>query len=538
MPPARAALFALSALYLTGCKADSACEGPRCTTLVFAAIGQPVALLPPVTDEILDRDIHDQMFLKLADIGESGNTVGDEGFEKQLADGWNWPDSLTLSFHLDPRARWHDGRPVTARDVAFTWSVYADSVVDSPWRQSLERITSVTATDSGTVVFRFDRRYSEMFYDAVYHMRVLPHHLLDTVPRAAWRNAAFARAPVGNGPYRFASWTQAQSLELTADTAFFLGAPAVRRLIWRFNADPQAALTQLIAGEADAIEVLVGPPNVQRAREAPDLTLYPYPGNVYTLLGFNLHPRRARRGPHPVLGDAAVRRALVLATDRGAMARSVFGGNAQVPPAPIPQAWTTLWFDDLEVPPYDTLRADSLLDAAGWRDSDGDGVRDRGGRKLSFAILVPSTSASRQQYARLIQEQLRLAGVEVTIEETDMPTLQQRLRAGDFDAAIQSWANDPSPLSGVPNMWTRGGGTNLGGYDNPAFETELLRVRAASSAAEAGEAWKTAFRILAEDAPAIVLAAPDNIAAVHRRFTGVKIRSDSYWALVRTWRPE
>ena len=87
-------------------------------------------------------------------------------------------------------------------------------------------------------------------------------------------------------------------------------------------------------------------------------------------------------------------------------------------------------------------------------------------------------------------------------------------------------------------MWRRGGGTNLGGYYNAAFEREADRAMAARNASEAGEAWKAAFRILAEDAPAMILAAPDNIAAVHRRFTGVKIRPDSYWALVRTWQTE
>jgi ABC-type oligopeptide transport system substrate-binding subunit len=112
------------------------------------------------------------------------------------------------------------------------------------------------------------------------------------------------------------------------------------------------------------------------------------------------------------------------------------------------------------------------------------------------------------------------------------------MRAADYDAAIMTWVNDPTPSSGIPNMWRRGGGTNLGGYHNPAFEREADRAANARNAAEAAEAWKAAFRILAQDAPAIVLAAPDNIAAVHRRFSNVRIRPDSYWALVRTWQTE
>lgn len=524
-------------LPILGCSRDrpGECSGDHCGTLVFAAIGEPSTLLPPVAEEAVERDIHDQIFLKLADIGAEGNTVGDGGFEKQLADEWRWTDSLTLVFHIDPRARWQDGRPVTAGDVAFTFAATTDTALASPQRDGVSRIASVTAPDNATAVFRFRARYPEMFFDAVYHMRILPAHLLDSLPRAGWRGAEFGRNPVGNGPYRFVSWTQGQSLELAADTGFFLGRPHLKRLIWRFSPDPMAAVTQLVAGEADAIEILVPPPNIERARNTPRLALYPYPGSVYTILGFNLRTRGTSR-PHPVLGDATVRRALVLATDRVSMARNVFGDAAKVPPAPIPQAWTSLWFNDLQVPPYDTARANALLDSAGWRDTNADGIRDKGGRKLAFAIAVPSTSASRKQYAQLIQEQLRLVGVEVTVDQSDLATLQQRLRSGNFDAAIQSYATDPTPSTSIPQMWTRRGGSNFGHYENGAFDTQAEIAAGAASTDEALRAWRAAFEIFAHDAPAIVLNAPDNIAAVDRRVEGVRIRPDAYWAYVRTWR--
>ena len=515
--------------------APGSCSGDDCGTIVFAAIGEPVTLLPAVSDEAIDRDVFGQIFLRLADIGADGNTVGDDGFEPQLADRWSWTDSLTLAFHINDKARWHDGRPVTAEDVAFTFASSTDSSLESPMGESVSRIASVTAQDSATAVFRFRSRYPEMFYDAAYQMRILPAHLLRGVPLSGWRTAEFGRAPVGNGPYRFVRWTPGQSLELAADTTFFLGRPHIRRLIWRFAPDPMVAVTQLLAGEADAIEILVPPSNLERAKADTSLALYPYPGSVYTILGFNLRTRGTTR-PHPVLGDVLVRRALVLATDRVGMARNVFGDAAKVPPAPIPQSWTALWFRDLEVPPYDTARAARLLDSAGWHDGNGDGIREKGGRKLAFSIAVPSTSASRKQYAQLIQEQLRRVGVEVTIDQSDMATLQQKLRSGNFDAAIQSWANDPTPSSGIPQMWGRSGGSNAGHYESAAFEAQVAAAQHAANSGEALRAWRAAFEILANDAPAIVLNAPDNVAAVDKRVTDVRLRPDEYWAYVRTWR--
>ena len=528
-------LAPLALIVVAACSSrGGTCRGEYCGTVVFAAIGQPVSLLPPTTDHILDRDIYDRIFLKLADVGPGLNTVGDAGFVPQLADRWTWRDSLTVAFHLDPRARWQDGRPVTAGDVAFTFAAYADSALDAPDRVNLARIASVTAADSATAVFRFRAPYPEMFYDAVYYLRILPAHLLERLPRADWRSAAFGRSPVGDGPYRFVRWEAGQSLELEADSAFFLGRPHLRRLIWRFASDLSVAVTQVIAGEADAIEVLVSPANIERARQAAHLVLYPYPGSVFFFVGFNLRAP-AGAGPHPILGDPVVRRALVAATDRVRMTQSVFGTAAKVPPAPIPESWSALWFPDLAVPPYDTALADRLLEQRGWRPGS-DGVRRRDGRKLAFTLAVPSTSPPRRQYAQLLQEEWRAVGVEVTLESMDQVTLQDRLRRGTYDAAIEAWANDPTPSSSISSMWTSGGGQNYGHYANPAFDRWTRIATAARTPAAALAAWRAALGTLVDDAPVLVLCAPDNVAAIDRRITNVRLRSDSYWAYLRDWR--
>src|SRR5260370_11372251 len=168
----------------------------------MAAAGEPDILLPAVSDFAITRDVTEQLFLKLADLGMSGNTVGDEDFQPRLAERWEWDAPTTLVFHLDPRARWQDGRPVTAADVAFTYDAYTDATVASPFRPNLRQIAAVTTRDSPPVVFRFRPRHPAMFYDAAYHLPVLPSHLLRELPHAQRHSAAFARAPVGDGPYR------------------------------------------------------------------------------------------------------------------------------------------------------------------------------------------------------------------------------------------------------------------------------------------------------------------------------------------------
>jgi len=535
--PRTTALTSLLCLALLGCERRGGCTGEYCGTLVFASVGEPDGLLPPVLQSTVGRDVSDQIFLKLADIGLSTNTMGDEDFTPLLAERWEWDGPLTLVFHLDPRARWQDGRRVTAADVVFTYDAYNDERVNSPYRTGLHWISAVTSRDSLTAVVRFRRRYPEMFYDAVFHMRILPGHLLRNIPRDQWRSTAFARAPVGDGPYRFVAWKAGENLELAADSTFFLGRPHIRRLIWRFTPDLQVAVTQLVAGEADALEVLLSPDNIERVQATPHLATYPYRGNAYGYLGFNLVAPGDSTHPHPLFGDRELRRALAMAIDRERLAKSVFGGHAKVPPGPMSQLWW-IWDPETRELPYDTTHAARLLTQRGWIDSDGDGVRDRNGVKLSFRLVVPTTSAVRRQYARLLQEQLRRVGVEVLIDEVDFSVLLQRVQTGQFDAMIQTWNTDPTPSSGIGQTWTQGGvgRSNYLRYINPAFDQLVEQATASFDRAQARRTWRRAMELLNQDAPAVFLFAPENVAAIHRRIADVAIRPDSWWALVRTWR--
>jgi len=519
---------------VAACGRRGGCTGEYCGTLVIAAPGEPDILLPPASDDARAAAVFDQVFVKLADLGPSGNTIGDAGFVPELAEKWEWDNPRTLTFHLNAAARWHDGRPVRAEDVAFTFDVNTDPAVNSPARASLARVRRVTTRDSLTVVFHFSEAYPEMFYDAVHHLRILPAHRLRTVPRDQFRTAPFGRAPVGAGCYRFVEWRAGQSLELAADSTCFLGRPHIRRLVWRFTPDPTVAVTQLVAGEADVYEY-VPPQDLQRVRADSQLVTYPYAGPYYTFLGFNLRARGDTSLPHPLFGDRQLRRALTLATDRQQLVQSVFGGLAKVPPGPMPLLWST-WDSTLRVMPFDSAAAVRILAANGWRDHDGDGVRDREGQKLAFELLTVTTSPSRRQYARLLQEQFRRIGVAVEITELESSVMTQRMETGNYDAALVSRIGDPSPTSSIALNWLAGSSSNYTRYDNPVFAEAYARATGATTRDAALRAWRSAFQVLLDDAPAIWLYSQQVVAVVNRRVADVRIRPDAPYALVRTWR--
>ena len=421
--------------------------------------------------------------------------------------------------------------------VAFTFDIYTDPLVNSPFRSSLRTISAVTTRDSLTAVFRFHARYPEMFYDAVYHMRILPAHLLRPVPRDQWKTAPFGRAPVGDGPYRFVRWQAAQSIELVADSTFFLGRPRLRRLIWRFTPDLGVAISQVVADQADIREQVVTPENLERLRAAPQIALYPYRGNVYTFLSFNQRANGDTAKPNPIFADREIRRALSMAVDRASLVRSRLGELGKVPPGPM-SSLLWIWDPEIRQLPFDTAQASSILNARGWRDHDGDGIRDRAGQPLAFHILVPTTSVLRKQYARLLQEEYRAIGVRVDIDEVENSVVGQRVGTGHYDTAILSRANDPSPSSGIAQTWTRAGfgGSNFGRYANPEFDRLVDRAIAATSPDDARRLWRSAMDLINADAPAVFLYSLENMAAIHSRVDNVQLRPDSWAALLRGWR--
>jgi peptide/nickel transport system substrate-binding protein len=197
-----------------------------------------------------------------------------------------------------------------------------------------------------------------------------------------------------------------------------------------------------------------------------------------------------------------------------------------------------IWDTDIRQLPYDTAQAARRLNALGWRDHDGDGVRDKDGQPLSFHMLVPTSSGLRRQYARLLQEQFHAVGVRVEIDELEPSVVNQRVLTGKFDTALLSRSNDPSPSSGIAQTWTRAGfgGSNFGRYYSPDFERIVDRAVTATNRDQARSLWRSAIETLNADAPAVFLYALDNVAAVHKRVENVQFRPDSWAAVLRTWR--
>jgi peptide/nickel transport system substrate-binding protein len=441
---------------------------------------------------------------------------------------------LTWRFHLRPDARWHDGSPVTSEDVRFSFETFSDSVLGSIPQPYLAGKVEVVPEDSATFLIRFAEASPEQLYDATYHVRVIPKHVWESVPRASWRADTSTARLIGSGPFRLERWERGQFVILSADSSS-RARPSIRRAIWRFTADPDAALNLVLSHEADLLETAIGPERAHRAEADSTLRLISYPSAAYGFLGFNLTDRQ-RRGPHPLLADRETRRGLALGVDRSVLARSVFGEEAKAPPGPMSRLlW--IWSDSIRTLPYDTAAASRTLDEAGWRLRSGERVRRRGSQRLTFDILVPSTSGARRQLAVQLQEAWRRLGAEVTVTAVDFAVFQERLGRGRFDSYIGAWLDEPTPR-GLADQWGRSGwaAINYGHYSNPEFDSLLTRAGREPEVGNASVLYRQAMETLNADAPAIFLYAPANTAVASRRMENVEIDPYSWASGLRGWR--
>ncbi len=535
-----AAGLSIACLVALGCKgtekAPSAGPADIGGTLVISTPSDAGTLLPPLIGSITDRQASDLLYDRLADISDNLNTVGDKGFKPQLAERWEWaPDSLSIAFHLNPHAKWHDGVPVRASDVRYSVNLIKDPTLGSPATPLITNIDSVSVRDSLTAVAFFKRHTPEQFYDLVYQVAILPEHILGNTPAAKLKDSEVGRRGIGSGRFRLAKWDAGSKLELIADTANYRGRAKLDRVIFSIAPDFNGAVTRFFAGDADLFEN-IRPELLSRFTGDTARRVQKYPTLQYTTFGMNMRDPKVPGMPHPVFGERAVRRALTMATDRRAMLKNAFDTVGQPLYGPFPHASPVA---DTTLPQigYDTTKAKALLDSAGWTPGP-DGIRVKNGRRLEFAISFPVSSASRKQYATLLQDAFRRVGAAATIDATDFASYMSKLSGHTFDAQLGNYAPDPG-VSGYKQSWSTSGiakdGGNFGAYSNSLVDAMLDSATATFDPARTKAYARRAFETIIEDAPAIWLFETPTMMGLSKRVHTTPFRADGYWSGLADW---
>jgi peptide/nickel transport system substrate-binding protein len=350
--------------------------------------------------------------------------------QPDLATGWDAaPDGRLITFTLRTDVAWHDGRPFSADDVAYTIGALKELSPTTALLADIRRIAQVDTPTTSTVVISLTERYAPILADLA--VPILPRHLLLGKPLDSLN---FWDAAVGTGPFQLAERRPGASITLNANKRFFRGEPLLDRVAFLLAPDPRVAAAALKDGRLMLAEL---PWNEGRAitQIVPAIQAGFYPENGYYFMAYN-----ARQG-RP-FADPRVREALSLVVDVPSLAREATDGQGiPIASSIVPGSWA-----DTVAPPTSTLnldRARELLDEAGWVVPEGQEIRAQNGVTLTAQLYVRGDDARRVRAAELIAQAARAVGMNLAVQQADFETVIRSKYAPpyDFDLLLGSWSN-------------------------------------------------------------------------------------------------
>ena len=535
----KAGWLAAAALLLGACGGDGGGGGggggngngaaagpPQTGGMAVVAVTSDFQAFNPVvnTHATTDDVIRFMLFTPLIQYDEKLNPV------PWLAQRWEMTDTA-VTFHLRNDVKWHDGQPVTAEDVKFTFDRAKDTTTASLIGSAyLGLVKSATVVDPYTIRFAFTAPHAQALDD--FWWAPIPKHLLQNTPGPQLASAAYNRQPVGSGPFKFTAWKPNETLTLEANPAFpagLGGRPRLDRVIFRIIPEPTTMVTELVNGTTDVIGWTLQPDQAVQVQAQQGLTLKHFPSREFTYLAWN--------GTRPPFNDPAVRRAMGMAVDRPSIIKGLMRGFAVQASGIIP-AWSPM-HTQAQPLPFDPNAARQLLAQAGWTDTNRDGVVEKNGRPLSFVLMVNTANRTHQDMAQVIQQQLKAVGAQVEVRTQEFQTMLRQFKARDYDAVIANWSLDtfkvdPTPLfscaeSRVQNL------ANRTGYCNPRADALIEQGLRSTDAAQARQTWAQYSQILQQDQPVTFLFWSEDMAGLGPRLQGVQMDARSKLANVRDW---
>jgi peptide/nickel transport system substrate-binding protein len=419
------------------------------------------------------------------------------GVIPHLAESWTLTDTA-VTFVLRKDVKWHDGRPVTAEDVKFTFDMAKDPATGSLIGAAyVPMVKSAEVRDSFTIHFTFVEPHAQALED--FWWAPAPKHLLENVTAQDMRNAPYNRAPVGSGPFKFSQWQSNQRLVVERNPNFpaALGGPSnLDRVVFRIIPEPSTMLTEMITGGVQ-VDVPVAPDQTRQIKENGGIDLFAFPGKTVYYIGWN-----NKREP---FNSAAVRRALAMAVNRQEIIDALLFGQGTPATSTVPP-WHPLYPKDIQPLAFDVNAAGQLLESEGWRDTNGDGIREKGGKPLRFTLLTSDNPLNRS-VVEVLQSQLKKAGADAQIRVLEFQTLLAQHKSRDFDAVFTSWVLDNFQMAAAPaalmhsRLSTTPNSTNRSAVNIPELDRLIDQSSRATSDQQARAAWRELTTVLQREQP-------------------------------------
>jgi peptide/nickel transport system substrate-binding protein len=490
--PRRLAVLAL--LLLAGCRSSPA---PRGDWIVMALASSPTNLDPGVGLDESSQRIHQLLYSSLLRVDESLRNVPD------LAVRFEMQDPTTYVAEIPRGVRFHDGREMTAEDVAYTFRRFLDPAFVSGKKGAFQDLASVDVLDPYTVAFRL-KRPSGSFAANLTNLGIVP----------AGSGPTQSARPTGSGPYRFVELVPDDHVTLERFDGYYRGGAANDGLVFKVVPDETMRSLELRKGDVDLVVNDVAPDLVHGLAREPGLSVVTGEGTDYAYIGLNLRD--------PILGRREVRQAIAFAVDRGAIVRYLQRDLARETAGIIPSMSWAHAGDALRFG-RDLPRARALLDAAGFPDPDGDGPEPR----LRLTLKTSTVERYRVQAAAL-QQQLAEAGIAIDIRSHEFATLFADVIRGNVQLYTLVFTGgsvaDPDILRRVfHSQQVPPSGFNRAHYANPEVDRLIDLATAAISEEDRRRYYVQAQRAIAEDVPMISLWARTNVAVARSDLAGIAL---------------
>jgi len=490
-----AAALAISLLFAGGC-ARSSGGSSHGNTLNFLIESAPTNLDPRIGTDAQSEHIDALIFSSLLAHDAQMNIVPD------LAESWETSNPLTYVFHLCGGVKFHDGRPLEAADVKYTFDSILDGTVKTAKRGAFRAVASIETPDAQTVVFHLREPDASFLWN-------LTRPGVGIVPRGAAAND-MATHPVGSGPFEFVSSAVDEDIVLQRNPDYFGGAPSIKGLRLRIVPDAIVRALELRKGSADAEINTLTPDMYHALAKEKDIRVIDAPGTSIQYIAFNCED--------PILSHREVRQALAYATDRATLIKYLLRGEAQLASSLLPpNHWA--YEPDVRIYDYDPYRAERLLDSMNYHRG-ADGVR-------FHLTMKTSTDASTRLLAEALAEEWSRIGVVLDLRSMEYATFYSDITHGSFQVYSQRWVggnNDPDIFQYVfSSRRMPPDGANRGHYRNAALDVLLDQQAVEMDRAKRKALLSQIQKILADDEPYIDLWYMDNVSAYRTRVEGVEL---------------
>lgn len=416
-------------------------------------------------------------------------------------------DGLTLKYKLRPNILWHDGVPLTSKDLWFSWTCVMNRHNNVITTDGYKDIASIDYSDPHVAVIHMKKIYAP-FLQQIFGVNgntvILPEHLLAKVndEKGSFNNAPYQSAPVGSGPFKFVSWQRGSTVRMEAFPGYFRGKPKLNEVIFSTMPDENTMVTQLRTHEID-MEVRGSGVLWDQYRAISDTVAIHPKAYVYDHIDFNLL--------HPPFDDVNVRRALATAINRKAILEKLYHGLGELAPADESPSIGKAYDPNVMRYPYDPAKAKAMLDADGWHVG-ADGVRVKNGMRLSFNFSTQTESAIGLRIQEQVQRYWHDVGAEAVVKNAPTALFFDNtrigiLQGGHYDVASFAWsaAADPddSAIYSADNL-APGGQNNL--FWKDAVATKAMNDGLATvDFSKRKAAYSIVQQRLASEVPTIVL---------------------------------